>query len=180
MFRHVAKFCKQIPNADNTAICNQAQTANVFSCFLTFESCAFTVGNGSARTAHVMCLECKERKLYLANCHVYINFDPRFNVSKLTIIRFNRFYCKMNVPNDIQVQVDFRGIKRAFVTSEPQSYDELLWLIHSRIKNINISASCLMYENDEGDFVLLAKDANSLAIAVQGPVVRKVDNLSSG
>ena len=73
----------------------------------------------------------------------------------------------MNVPNDIQVQVDFRGIKRAFVTSEPQSYDELLSLIHSRIKNINISASCLMYENDEGDFVLLAKDANSLAIAVQ-------------
>ena len=64
-----------------TAICNQAQTANVFSCFLTFESCAFTVGNGSARTAHVMCLECKEHKLYLANCHVYVSFDARFNVS---------------------------------------------------------------------------------------------------
>lgn len=138
---------------------------NVLSCCLSFESCALTLGNGSARTARVMCLECKEHELFLADSHTYISIHARFNVLKQKEIGCC-IGLKMNVPNDIQIQVDFRGIKRAFVTSEPQSYGEFLSLIHSHVKNVNISASCLMYENDERDLVLLATDDNSLSIAV--------------
>ena len=43
----------------------------------------------------------------------------------------------------------------------------MLSLIHSHVKNVNISASCFPYENDERDLVLLARDDNSLSIAVK-------------
>ena len=63
--------------------------------------------------------------------------------------------------------MDFRGVKRVFVASEPQSYDELLSLIHSQVKNVNISASCVMYENDEGDLSCWRKTLSACQIAVQ-------------
>ena len=68
------------------------------------------------------------------------------------------------MPTIYKYKLIFVALKELFGTPEPQSYDELLSLINSLVKNINISASSRMYENDKGDFALLAKDANSLSI----------------
>ena len=65
--------------------------------------------------------------------------------------------------NEIQVQVDFRQIKRAFVTVVPQSYGELLSIIGAHVKRLDVAACCLLYENDEGDYV----DDSSLSVAIQ-------------
>jgi hypothetical protein len=59
---------------------------------------------------------------------------------------------------DIQVQVDFRGIKRVFVAPQPRTYSNLLALLQTHVNKIDTASCCLLYENDEGDYVVLPKD----------------------
>lgn len=80
--------------------------------------------------------------------------------------------------HEIQVQFEFRGVKRVFVTREPRSYSELISLIQVHVEGVNSARCCIMYENDEGDYVVLSKDAHSLAIAIQSSKVIPGVNLT--
>ena len=76
---------------------------------------------------------------------------------------------------EIQVQVELLGIKRVFVTANPQSYGELLSLIQVHITRVE--TGCLMYENDEGDYVMLSKEAHSLSVAIESS--RRIPGVNS-
>ena len=65
---------------------------------------------------------------------------------------------------DIQVQVDFRGIKRVFVAPQPRTYSNLLALLQTHVNKIDTASCCLLYENDEGDHIVLPKDNFSLSV----------------
>ena len=71
---------------------------------------------------------------------------------------------------EIQVQVEFLGIKRVFVTANPQSYGELLSLIQVHITRVE--TGCLMYEN-----VMLSKEAHSLSVAIESS--RRIPGVNS-
>ena len=130
-----------------------------------FQTCSNKFGTSSANTSCeqlvnrlvTTCLQVCSN-LCVFTCVVILTLV--FTRVSTNVLKQKKIRCciglKINVPNDIQVQVDFRGISWHFVTPEPQSYGELLSLIHSYVKNVNISASFFMYENDEGDLVLLA------------------------
>ena len=68
---------------------------------------------------------------------------------------------------DIQIQAQFRGVKRVFVAAQPRTYNELLQLINTNVKKVDITSCCLLYENDEDDFIVLPKDDFSLSVAIR-------------
>ena len=68
---------------------------------------------------------------------------------------------------DIQIQAEFRGVKRVFVATQPRTYNELLQLINTNVKKVDLTSCCLLYENDEGDFIVLPKDDFSLSVAIR-------------
>ena len=68
---------------------------------------------------------------------------------------------------DIQIQAEFRLVKRVFVAPQPRTYSELLDLINTNVKKVDITSCCLLYENDEGDFIVLPKDNFSLSVAIR-------------
>ena len=110
---------------------------------------------------------------------IYTRFDEPENSKTRIRFSFVRSYilatCKTCISdvvkmNDIQVQVGYCGIKRVFITPEPQSYIELISFIRTHIytcKAVLMSTCTLFYENDEGDFVVLPKGPESLAIAIK-------------
>ena len=68
---------------------------------------------------------------------------------------------------DIQIQAEFRGVKRVLVAPQPRTYNELLDLINTNVKKVDITSCCVLYENDEGDFICLPKDNFSLSVTIR-------------
>jgi hypothetical protein len=73
-------FLKILKN--NTAICIQAQTANIFACLFTFETGRLPLET-ECFTAHVTCYSAKPNSVIF---HVLMYFRGCFSISKLTIL----------------------------------------------------------------------------------------------
>lgn len=66
----------------------------------------------------------------------------------------------------IQVQVLIGETRRVFFTTEPKSYTHLMQTIEREIPKIKFMAYGVMYENDEGDYVVLQDDEFCLKVAM--------------
>ena len=69
-----------------TAICIQAQTANILARFFTFETGRLPLETEMFRRSCDVS-QCKALSYFWRNCHVLMCLRARFNISKPTIIR---------------------------------------------------------------------------------------------
>ena len=77
-----------------------------------------------------------------------------------------RFTCEATMESEMQVQVEIGDTRRVFFMAPPKTVDELNNAITSNIPKMRFLTFGILYENDEGEYVVLNNDAISLRIAI--------------